>query len=666
MEAFDAGGLEARSAALILSGQEGGALQVAALPLPLISADGEVSPGGPMPVLVLIEIDGESLLAVPGDEPPRDADEILTEVHAYAVGDDGALAGFFTQAFTFDPGLVSRPDWAGVRFLGRLEVPPGEYSLRLLVLRRATDRFALKAVPFSVPAPGAAGVRLLPPLFPTEVSAWLPVHMRGLEADEPLMAASPQPVVGPEESRSFFLAGLLQNGLSPGDLSLRILNGPDGEVIRQMEPASLEPAGDAQGWSIFQSGLAPTDLPPGVYRLEWTHAGGASAGLPLLVSPDPGKDPWAQGPRVWTSLLGAPETLASPEAIPSLDAERRLRKMRQAEMEAFRDAYLDSLRHLIAGDPTAARAAVVEIERSKIADGARERDVAQGQMLAAQMLVEEEAESLVPLIRLHLELYLDHLSRGDYLLATHSRRMMEVVLHLYVEASGSPEAGSLAANALVGLGQRLLDVGNLFQAQLVFDRALEHRSGDAAALLGQVCIDEMLGEHDLAVRRLRDLLAAHPKHPEGRLRLAINLERASTRRPEEARRIYQSLVEDEGGPEWIAVVAHEQLARAWTGDQRVPEAIRLLERGLERFPGEPRLYIQLAALHDRVGQLTEGRRVLAALERRMARGGVRRADSPRFRYTEWPEQAFAESQRELAEIVSARLPRLAEALEAEP
>lgn len=667
MEAFDAGGLEARSAALILSGQEGGALQVAALALPWASSDPEASDGGTVPVLVLVEIDGESLLAVPGDEPPRDAKEILTEVHAYAVRGDGALTGYFTQAFRFDPGLVSRPGWAGVRFLGRLEVPPGEYSLRLLVLRRATDRFALKAVPFFVTEPGAAGVRLLPPLFPTEASAWLPVRMRGLEADEPLLTASPQPVVGREESRSFVLASRLPDGdVSPGELSLRILNGPDGEEMRQMEPAALEPAGEAHGWTLYRSGLEPTDLPPGMYRVEWTHAGGTSAGLPLLVSPDPGEDPLAQGPRLWTSLLGAPETLASPGAIPSLDAERRLRKMRKAEMEAFRDAYLASLRHLVAGDPSAARSAVVAMERSKIADGARERDIAQGQMLAAQMLVEEEAESLVPLIRLHLQLYLDHLSRGDYLLATHSRRMMEVLLHLYVEVGDSFQTSAVAASALVGLGQRLLEVGNLLQARIIFDRALEHRSGDAAALLGHVCIDEMLGEFDVAVRHLRDLLDAHPKHPEGRLRLAINLERTSSRRPEEARRIYRGLAEDDGVPEWIAVLAHEQLARAWADDQRVPEAIGLLERGLERFPGEPRLYIQLAALHDRAGQLIEGRRVLAALERRMARGGVRRADSPRFRYTEWPEHAFAESQRELADIVSARLPRLAEALEAEP
>lgn len=665
LNAFDAGGLEARSAALILSGQEGGALHVAALALPLASSDGRNAESETTPVLVVVEIDGETLLASPGGDPPRDADEILTEVHAYAVREDGGLAGYFTQAFIFEPARVTRPDWAGVRFLGRLEVPPGTYTLRLLVLRRATDRFALKAVPLRVPEPGTDAPWLLPPVLPTQTQAWLPVHMRGLDASEPLLAASPWPVVDSDAPQALYLVGRWPTEeVSPGALSLRILNAPEGQEMRRMEPASLTPTGEAGGWKVLESGLEPTDLPSGAYYLEVAHGdAGASTGLPLLVASAPEDDALGR-PRVWTAFLSTPETLASPEDLPSLDVARKMRKMRKAEMEAFRDAYLESLRHLIAGNASDARAAIVEIERSKMADGARERDIAQGQMLAAQMLVEEEAESLVPLIRLHLELYLDHLSRGDYLLATHSRRMMEVLLHLYLESTDTSEAYRIAANALVGLGHRLLEVGNLLQARMIFDRALENRKGHPAALLGHVAIDEMLGEVDVAVQHLRDLLQSHPGHREGLLRLAINLERIEGSRPQEAREIYQRLVGDEATPEWISVLAHEQLARAWAADRRVPEAITLLQNGLERFPNHPRVYIQLAALHDRAGQLTEGRRVLAVLDQRMARGAIRDADSPRFRYSQWPEHAFAQAHRDFGDIVSARLPQLAEALEA--
>lgn len=661
VDAFDAGGLEARSAALILSGQEGGALQVAALALPLAPRDVQEAGEDISPVLVLVEIDGESLLVVPGEEPPRDAEEILTEVHAYALRDDGGLVAYFTQAFTFEPGLVARPGWAGVRFAGRLEVPPGRYTLRLLVLRRATDRLALKAVPFHVPDAGEIAV--FPPLFPTPAEAWLSVRMAGVEAAEPLLAASPRPVIDPEWAQPFFLAGRFPPGsVSPGDLSLRILNEPSGQELRHLELAALQPSPEATVWSIFESGLGATDLPPGTYHVELIHpASGALAGLPVVVARHP--EEVLTGPDVWTAYLGEPEVLAAPMKIPTLDMARRMRRMRKAEMEAFRDAYLDSLRHLIAGDASEARAAIVEIERSKIADGARERDIAHGQMLAAQMLVEEEPESLVPLIRLHLELYLDHLHRGDYLLATHSRRMMEVLLHLYLGASEASQAHRIAANALVGLGHRLLEVGNLLQARAIFDRALENRRDHPAALLGHVCIDEMLGELDVAVHHLRQLLRSHPMHPEGALRLAVNLERIDPPRPEEARQIYQRLVDDEETPDWIAVLAHEQLARAWAADHRVPEAIVLLKQGMERFSDQPRFYIQLAALHDQSGQLTEGRRVLAALDRRMARGDLRTTDSPRFLYTQWPEHAFAEAHRDFREIVSARLPQLAQALE---
>lgn len=671
IEAFDAGGLEARSAALILSGQEGGAIQVAALPLTWSAPDPET---GNASVLVLLEIDGESLLAVPGDEKPRDAEEILTEVHAYAVKPDGGLAGYFTQAFTFEPGLVARPDWAGVRFVGRLEVPPGEYALRLLVLRRATDRFALKSEPFVVPEPDAGETaRLLPPMFPSDPDAWLSVRMgdpaesvEGTTA-EPWLSASPRPVVGPDEPRTFFLAGRTPRGdITPADLTVRILNGPEGEELRRMEPASLQPVGDVDGWSTYESGLDPTDLPPGAYRVEIAHGdSGAVAGLPLWIAPEAdedGSDSALPAPRVWTALLGRPDTLTSPEAVPALDAERRMRKMRKAEMEAFRDAYLSSLRHLIAGNLSEARSAIVEIERSKIEDGAREKDIARGQMLAAEMLADEESESLVPLIRLHLELYLDHLERGDYLLATHSRRMMEVLLHLYVESSFSSQADAIAASALVGLGQRLLNVGNLVEARVIFDRALEHRRGHAAALLGRVSIDETLGEFESAARHLRTLVEHHPNHAEAWFRLAVNLQRIESRRPEEAQEIYRRLVNRDDVEEWIAVLAYEELARALAADRDIPGAVSLLQRGLERFPEQSRLYIYLAALHDRAGRLREGREVLATLERRMATGGIHTTDSPRFRYGEWPEHAFEESQRHFADIVSARLPRLAEAL----
>lgn len=664
IEAFDAGGLEARSAALILSGQEGGAIQVAALPLAWSAPNPET---GNASILVLLEIDGESLLAVPGDEKPRDAEEILTEVHAYAVKPDGGLAGYFTQAFTFEPGLVARPDWAGVRFVGRLEVPPGEYALRLLVLRRATDRFALKSESFVVPEPGTdETARLLPPMFPIDPDAWLSVRMADL-ADEPWFNASPRPVVGPEETRTFLVAGRTPKGqMSPADLTVRILNGPEGEEMRRMELASLQPAGDVGGWSTYESGLDPTDLPPGTYRVEIAHEdSGAVAGLPLWIAPEADEDgsaPALPTPRVWTALLGRPDTLAPPEAVPALDAERRMRKMRKAEMEAFRDAYLSSLRHLIAGNLSEARSAIVEIERSKIEDGAREKDIARGQMLAAEMLADEESESLVPLIRLHLELYLDHLERGDYLLATHSRRMMEVLLHLYVESSFSSQADAIAASALVGLGQRLLNVGNLVEARVIFDRALEHRKGHAAALLGRVSIDETLGEFESAARHLRILVEHHPNHAEAWLRLAVNLQRIESRRPEEAREIYRRLVNRDDVEEWIAVLAYEELARALAADRDIPTAVSLLQRGLERFPGQARLYIYLAALHDRAGRLRDGREVLATLERRMATGGIHKTDSPRFRYGEWPEHAFEASRRHFAAIVSARLPRLAEAL----
>jgi len=88
--AIDLGGLDARSAALMLSAQDAGDLDVAALAVPLPMADG----GGRSRVTLVVDAGGASLLAA----VPEEAAELITEVYAYAVG---AALGFTAVLVVF-------------------------------------------------------------------------------------------------------------------------------------------------------------------------------------------------------------------------------------------------------------------------------------------------------------------------------------------------------------------------------------------------------------------------------------------------------------------------------------------------------------------------------------------------------------------------------------
>jgi tetratricopeptide (TPR) repeat protein len=216
-EASDVGGLEAQSAALILSGQQGGDLAASILVVPLPGAAPDT-----VRLALVVDLAGTSLLAsgadadrgetaggatrapegseetggesdggndgetgeTPGGSPPT----LVTEVHAYAVGPENRLAAYFTQAFALSRReLAERDGWAGVRFFGVLDVPPGEWSVRLLVRQRESGRLALRAVRVTAPDFGSSSPAepvLLPPLVPEPSDRWTLVRQSGSAGEE--------------------------------------------------------------------------------------------------------------------------------------------------------------------------------------------------------------------------------------------------------------------------------------------------------------------------------------------------------------------------------------------------------------------------------------------------------------------------------------------------
>lgn len=109
------------------------------------------------PVAVLVEVPGNRLLA-PGS--PR----VGLEVYGYALGEDGTSRDFFAQSVDMDPARVGgRLAQGGVRVLGKLDLPPGEHRLRVLVRDRHDGRSSLLTIPLATSSESRIDALFLPP-----------------------------------------------------------------------------------------------------------------------------------------------------------------------------------------------------------------------------------------------------------------------------------------------------------------------------------------------------------------------------------------------------------------------------------------------------------------------------------------------------------------------
>lgn len=109
------------------------------------------------PVAVLVEVPGDRLLA-PGS--PR----VGLEVYGYALGEDGTSRDFFAQSVDMDPAKVgTRLAQGGVRVLGRLDLPPGEHRLRVLVRDRHDGRSSILTIPLAASSESRIDALFLPP-----------------------------------------------------------------------------------------------------------------------------------------------------------------------------------------------------------------------------------------------------------------------------------------------------------------------------------------------------------------------------------------------------------------------------------------------------------------------------------------------------------------------
>ncbi len=624
--AFDLGGLDTRTAALMLSDQEAGDLAVSALAIPLPDPAG----GTGSRMTLVVDVGGASLL----EAVPAGTHELITEIYAYAVDAEGALAANLTRAFSLDlERRRTRLAGGGVKFFGTLELPPGDYSLRVLVSQRGSGRLGLRILSATAPAWGSEPV-LLPPVRREPAGGWILVRAEGQPPVFPVTVGGRAwvPSTGTDlttGNRAGYL--LLGRGMDRGLRAHLLATG--GEELSELGLGDLRSAtGGPPGIEILAAELDAADLYAGEYRLR-VAAAGSVATVPLILRPPGGELPPA---------AGQPSGLTARES--------RGRDAQLERLEQLREAYRLTYDRLASGGRDRALEPLIEVHRARIGSGstAEQKRLARAELQVAWELASPDPERLLAAMRVHEALYRRYLRDRLFLLAAHSRQLIGAVASFYSERSRNPEAPHLVACAIVSLAGYLHQIGSRPAANDAYLQALDYDPLHPAALIGLASIQEFYGGYDRAAVLLQRLYEQSPADTQVRLRLGINLKRQG--KPKRAIPHLEA-ARSEPGPEWVAAVAAQELASLLAEEKRLDEAIGVLDEASAAHPGVQRLRVQLAALLDHAGRPADALAVLDSLD---PTAGID-VSSPRLIYTRPPTAAIAAARQTLADVADRQL-----------
>jgi VWFA-related protein len=116
------------------------------------------------------------------------------EVYGYAVAEDGAVQDHLARLARVDPARADPDGQAqGMSFYGTLSVPPGRYTIRLMVREAETEAAGVQFLEVTVPPYDPKTAFLLPPVVLDEPQRWLRLDM---EPGRAAVAASPFQVGG--------------------------------------------------------------------------------------------------------------------------------------------------------------------------------------------------------------------------------------------------------------------------------------------------------------------------------------------------------------------------------------------------------------------------------------------------------------------------------------
>jgi tetratricopeptide (TPR) repeat protein len=270
------------------------------------------------------------------------------------------------------------------------------------------------------------------------------------------------------------------------------------------------------------------------------------------------------------------------------------------------------------------------------ADGKGRQRLWKAELQAVRELEEAQHESLLPVMVLHQESYAAYRDLHNPYLSLHARDFTQSLAEVYATRSPTEGAKISAARVLTSLGSYM---GALF---------------------------EKSGRYPSAVKFLTRLVKAHPGQAEGKLRLALSLERdtevihggtTGSGNPVEVKRLLRELI---GGdtPGWVRNLAYQELAIRYSRDGQFEKAEAVLKEAVAKFPNDPRLYVELASVLERRGQSGTASR----MAEKAGSLPPSHEESARFRYSRWAPEALFAMRASLRETSDARLALLSQAL----
>ncbi|HYH44198.1 MAG TPA: hypothetical protein VEG34_00800, partial [Thermoanaerobaculia bacterium] len=130
-------------------------------------------------VPVIIEVGGRSLLS------GHSGDKLNVEIYTYVSDDKGEMKDFFSQVVALDLAKARQAMLStGLKYYGHLDLPPGQYRVRVLVRNAETGRTGVESAALTVPPYDAAQPVLLPPMFLEAPGSWLLVRERAGDSQQ--------------------------------------------------------------------------------------------------------------------------------------------------------------------------------------------------------------------------------------------------------------------------------------------------------------------------------------------------------------------------------------------------------------------------------------------------------------------------------------------------
>jgi len=263
-----------RTSQLIVHGGNDGVLATSILATPFPGGDGTAH------VPVLIETTGKTLLA------GQSGNRLTTEIFVYALDSGGVVRDFVVRTIGVDLTTAGEQlGRGGLKYYGGLELPPDDYSLRVLVRNADTGFYALRTIPLRVPEFGQPEAFVLTPHVPEPRGKWLLAREPDdAAADLPfpfMLGAEPYLPAARYELRPGGTARLVVMGynLERGPVELRAtVHDSAGAAVATVGLELLERQPTAiRGAERLLTRFAPGDLAPGEYTLAVDLGDGSSA-----------------------------------------------------------------------------------------------------------------------------------------------------------------------------------------------------------------------------------------------------------------------------------------------------------------------------------------------------------------------------------------------------